>query len=92
MPVSRTSLPGVAVVAMLKRCRARRLKGAPAFLGGPFDCRPPRRGEDGRHGKQSQEGQPPGESTSTAPTVTANRRIEPHVENSDIYIWSSTKT
>ena len=59
MPVTRTSLPGGAVVAVVNRCRARRLDCARALLSRALDRGPPCRREHGRqceHGEQHEGG------------------------------------
>ena len=56
IPVTRTSLPGGAVVAVTKRCRASRLGLRAALLGAALDPRPPGRGEDRRQ-REDGEGQ-----------------------------------
>ena len=49
MPVTRTSLPGGAVVAMVNRWRASRLACAPRSCAGSLDPGPPRRRQHGRN-------------------------------------------
>ena len=63
MPVTRTSLPGGAVVASMNRWRASRFAGRAALLGRAFDRRPPGRREHGRQREQRQQHQPRAEST-----------------------------
>ncbi len=58
MPVTRTSLPGGAVVAVWYRWRASRLDWAPRSWAAALDRRPPGRGQDRRQGEQGQSGQP----------------------------------
>ena len=48
MPVTRTSLPGGAVVAAMNRWRASRSAGRAALLGRALDAGPPGRGQHGR--------------------------------------------
>ena len=91
MPVTRTSLPGGAVVAVTNRCRASRFAGAPRSWAA--------RSTPGRHVEVSTVGSANTASSASAgwidissATVTPSRRIHPHVENSDMYMWSSTNT
>ena len=53
MPARRTSLPAGAVVPRVKRWRASRSCGATRFLDDPLDARPPRGGEEDRHGQHA---------------------------------------
>ena len=57
MPVTRTSLPGVAVVAVVKRCRASRPAGAPRSWTHALDRRPPGRRQHRRHREHRQQRQ-----------------------------------
>ena len=92
MPVTRTSLPGGAVVAVVNRWRgqaAGRARRAPR----------PRARPPGRQVEVSTVGSANTASSASAgwidtssATVTPRRRIQPQVENSDMYMWSSTKT
>ena len=91
MPVTRTSLPAAAVVAASNRCRARRCACAPRSSTA--------RSTAGRHEAVATVGSAHRASRASAgwmetsrPTVTARRRIQPAVVNSDMYMWSSTKT
>ena len=91
MPVTRTSLPGGAVVAVTNRCRANRLAGAPFSWAS--------RSTAGRQDEVSTVGSANRASRASAglidisrATVTPSRRIQPTVENTDMYMWSSTKT
>ena len=91
MPVTRTSLPAVAVVAMSNRWRARRLACAPRSYA--------LRSTAGRHVEVSTVGSAKSASSASAgwietssAIVTASRRIHPHVVKSDMYMWSSMKT
>ena len=91
MPVTRTSLPGGAVVARSNRCRASRLAGAPRSSAA--------RSTPGRHVEAKTVGSANTTSSASAgwidtssATVTPSRKIQPHVENSDMYMWSSTNT
>src|SRR5437867_798423 len=91
IPVTRTSLPGGAVVATSTRCRARRLADAPRSSTA--------RSTPGRHADVSTVGRANAASSASAgwidtssATVTPSRRIQPQVVNSDMYMWSSTKT
>ena len=92
MPVTRTSLPGGAVVAMMNRWRASRSSGAPRSSALALDRRAatPRSARSAARTRRA--GPAPGGSTSSRPTVTPSRRIQPQVENTDMYMWSSTKT
>ena len=92
MPVTRTSLPGGAVVAIVKRWRARRLRRRGALLRRALDRRPPGRREHRRQREDREQRRAPGGSTSSSAIVTPRRRIHPHVENTDMYMWSSTNT
>ena len=91
MPVTRTSLPGGAVVAMVNRWRASRFAGAPRSSA--------LRSTPGRHVDVSTVGSANTASSASAgwidtssTTVTPSRRIHPQVENTDMYMWSSTNT
>ena len=91
MPVSRTSLPGAAVVAVTNRCRASRLPAAPRSSAV--------RSTAGRQLDVSTVGSAHRASSASAgctdissATVTPSRRIQPHVENTDMYMWSRTNT
>ena len=91
MPVTRTSLPGGAVVAVTNRWRASRFAGALRSSAA--------RSTPGRHVDVSTVGSANTASSASAgwidiksATVTPSRRIQPHVENSDMYMWSSTNT
>src|SRR4051812_34677023 len=91
MPVTRTSLPGGAVVAVVKRCRDSRLAGAPRSSAS--------RSTAGRHADAATVGNAntisrinTGLIDASNRTVTVSRRIQPAVENTDMYMWSSTKT
>src|SRR5213592_272715 len=91
MRVTRTSLPGGAVVATSNRCRARRLADAPRSSA--------TRSTPGRQVDVSTVGRANAASSASAgwidtssATVTPSRRIQPPVVNSDMYMWSSTKT
>ena len=92
MPVTRTSLPGGAVVAVVNRWRASRAVGCAA---------PPRRARStaGRHVDVTTVGRANTASSSSAgwtdassTTVTPAAGASPAVENTDMYMWSSTKT
>ena len=83
MPVTRTSLPGGAVVAVTNRCRASRYDGAARSWAA--------RSTPGRHVAVSTVGTANTASRPSAgwidinsPTVTPSRRIHPHVENTDM--------
>ncbi len=91
MPVTRTSLPGGAVVAVTNRCRARRAEGATRSWTA--------RSTPGRHAEATTVGAAKaasristGSIEASRTTVTPRRRIQPQVENSDMYMWSRTKT
>ena len=91
MRVTRTSLPGAPVVARSNRCRARRLAAAPRSS--------TTRSTPGRHADVSTVGRANAASNASAgwidrssAIVTPRRRIQPHVVNSDMYMWSSTNT
>jgi hypothetical protein len=85
MPVTRTSFPGAAVVAVVKRCLARRLGCAAR------SCAP--RSTAGRHVDVKTVGSAK-TASSTSPTwidissatVTTSRRIQLHVANTDMYM------
>ena len=85
MPVTRTSFPGGAVVATVNRCRASRFACAALSWAA--------RSIAGRHVDVSTVGSANTASRTRAgwidassATVTASRRIHPHVENSDMYM------
>ena len=91
MPVTRTSLPGAAVVAASNRCRARRWACAPFCSTA--------RSTPGRHVAVATVGSAhrarrasAGWMDTSRPMVTASRRTQPQVVNSDMYMWSSTNT
>ena len=91
MPVTRTSLPGGAVVAVVKRCVASRLSAAPASS--------TRRSTAGRQVEVRTVGMAntpmrssTGSTDARSTTVMPSRRRKPRVENTDMYMWSSTKT
>ncbi len=81
--MTRTSLPGGAVVAVAKRCRASRIAGAARSWAA--------RSTPGRHAAASTVGIANTASSASAgwieinsATVTPSRRIHPHVENIDM--------
>ena len=85
MPVTRTSLPGGAVVAVRKRCLASRLCDAPSSSAA--------RSTPGRHVDVRTVGTANKPSSTSAgwidiskAMVTPSRRIQPAVENSDMYM------
>ena len=85
MPVTRTSLPGGAVVAVVNRWRARRLVCAARSCAA--------RSTAGRHVEVSAVGSANTARSASAmwidarsATVTARRRIHPHVENTAMYM------
>ena len=91
MPVTRTSLPGGAVVAVVNRWGASRREAAP--------CSSAARSTAGRQADVTTVGRANRASSSSAgwidvsrATVTPRRRIQPAVEKTDMYMWSSTKT
>ena len=91
IPVTRTSFPGGAVVAVLNRCRANRFAEAPRSSAA--------RSTPGRQVEVSTAGSANRASSDSAgwmdtsnSTVTASLRIQPQVENNDMYMWSSTNT
>ena len=91
MPVTRTSLPGGAVVAVTNRWRARRIEEAPRSW--------TPRSTAGRQDAVSTVGAANRANSTriglidiSSITVTASRRIQPTVENTDMYMWSNTKT
>ena len=91
MRVTRTSLPGGAVVAVSKRWRARRFAAAPSSSAA--------RSTPGRQVEVSTVGRAKPASRASAgwidmsnAIVTPSLRIQPQVVNSDMYMWSSTKT
>ena len=67
--------------------------GRAALLGRPLDRRPPRR-DAARSGSANSDEQHQRrvDRRPAGPTVTPSRRIQPSVENSDRYRWSSAKT
>ncbi len=90
MPVTRTSLPGGAVVATSKRCRASRAACAPLSWA--------RRSTAGRQLEVSTVGSANAASSASAgwidmssAMVTTSRTIQPAVEKTDRYMWSRTK-
>jgi hypothetical protein len=91
IPVTRTSLPGGAVVAVTNRCRPSRACTAPSSW--------TRRSTAGRHDEVSTVGAANSASRPStglidmsSSRVTTRRRIQPRVLNTDMYMWSSTKT
>lgn len=85
MPVTRTSLPGGAVVAVTNRCRARRADCAPRSWAA--------RSTAGRQVAVSTVGSANSPNSASAgwmlisrATVTPRRRSQPQVENSDMYM------
>ena len=72
--------------------------GQPVATGAPRSCAarstagPPRRREHRRQREHGEQRRAPDGSTSSSAIVTPSRRIQPQVENSDMYMWSSTKT
>ena len=91
MPAILTSLAGAAVVATVNRCLARRL------LCAVRSCTT--RSTRGRQVAVNAVGMANTASRMSAgwidisnATVTTSRRIHPHVENTDMYMWSSTNT
>ena len=91
MPVTRTSFPGGAVVAVTNRCRASR------FAGAARSCAI--RSTPGRHDAVSTVGSANAASRTSAgwmetssATVTPSRRNHPTVEKIDMKMWSSTNT
>ncbi len=85
MPVTRTSFAGGGVVAVVNRCRARRLACAPRSIAA--------RSTPGRHVDVSAVGIANTPSSSSAgwidassAIVTPRRRIQPHVEKTDMYM------
>ncbi len=91
MPVTRTSLAGAAVVAVVKRCSASRRDGAPASSVS--------RSTAGRQDEVATVGTAnstrrtsTGLIEASSTTVTPRRRIQPAVEKTDMYMWSRTKT
>ena len=91
MPVTRTSLPGEALVASVKRCRARRLCCATRSS-------TPRSTAGRQVAVQAVGAAKTASSTSagwietSSATVTPSRRNQPSVAKSDMYMWSSTNT
>jgi len=84
-------LPGGAVVAVVKRWRASRFAHAPRSWA--------TRSTTGRHDEVNTVGSANIVNSTSAgwieinsATVTARRRIHPQVENTDMYMWSSTNT
>ena len=91
MRITRTSLPGGAVVARSKRCRASRLAAAPRSSAA--------RSTPGRQVDVNTVGSANTARSASAgwidtsnARVTPSRKIQPQVVNSDMYMWSSTKT
>ncbi len=91
MPVTRTSLPGAAVVAVRNRCRASRARGATLSSTA--------RSTAGRQVEVSTVGSAnsirsisAGWIEPSSAIVTTSRRIHPHVVNRDMNRWSSTNT
>src|SRR5580658_1952112 len=91
MPVTRTSFPGGAVVAMVNRWRASRLDCAPRSCADLSDS--------GRQVDVNTVGianttsrMSAGWIDASSAIVTPSRRIQPSVEKSDMYMWSSTNT
>ena len=85
MPSTRTSLPGGAVVAVVKRWRASRADCAPRSCA--------TRSTPGRHVEVSTVGSAKTASSTSAgwidtssAIVTPSRRIQPQVENTDMYM------
>ena len=85
MPVTRTSFPGAAVVAVVNRCRARR------FAWPARSCAA--RSTAGRHVDVSTVGSANAASSASAgwtdassAIVMPSRRIQPHVANTDMYM------
>ena len=85
MRVTRTSLPAGAVVATVNRCLASRVAGAPRSSAA--------RSTRGRHDEVSTVGRANAASSASSgwidmssATVTPNRRSQPQVENSDMYM------
>ncbi len=66
--------------------------GRAALLGGALDARPPGRGEDGGQREHREQRRARDGSTSSSAIATPRRRIQPQVEKSDMYMWSSTNT
>ena len=91
MPVTRTSLPGGAVVAVWYRWRASRLDWAPrswaarSTAGRQAEVRIVGRANRARAASH-------GLIETSSQTVTPRRSTQPAVENSDMYRWSSTNT
>ncbi len=90
IPVTRTSLPAAAVVAVANRCVERRRCWAVASS--------TRRSTAGRHEALSTVGSAKttssasrGSTDTSSATVTTSRSTQPHVEKTDMYMWSSTK-
>ena len=92
MPVTRTSLPGGAVVAIVNRWRARRLDCAPRSWAARSTAGPPGRGQHRRQREDAPAAPSAGWIDISSAIVTPSRRIQPQVENSDMYMWSSTNT
>ena len=66
--------------------------GRAALLGRALDARPPGRGEHRRAARTARAATSAGWIDTSSATVTPRRRIQPQVENSDMYMWSSTNT
>ncbi len=91
MRVTRTSLPGGAVVAVVKRCKASR--EAEARRSSAARSIPGRQVEVKTVGSaKSASSTSAGWTDTSSTTATPTRRIQPQVENSDMYMWSSTNT
>jgi hypothetical protein len=90
MPVTRTSLPGAAVVAVVNRCIASRSDDARRSSAA--------RSTAGRQAEVNTVGSANTASSTSAGWIdissamaTPSRSRKPQVENSDMYMWSSTK-
>ena len=91
MPITRTSLPGAAVVARSNRCRASRLDDAPRSSAARST--PGRQVDVNTVGSANTASSPnTGLIDMSSTTVTASRSAQPHVVNNDMYMWSSTNT
>src|SRR6266568_1732668 len=91
MPVSRTSLPGVAVVTVTNRCRANRLAGAArSSADRSIAGRQPEVTTVGTANRANSANA--GCTDISSATLTPSRRIQLQVENTDMYMWSSTNT
>jgi hypothetical protein len=91
IPVTRTSLPAAAVVAVVNRCSASRACEAA--------CSSTRRSTAGRIEELNTGGRPNTTSSSnsgcteaSSARVTASRTNQPRVPSTDMYMWSRTKT